>query len=237
LFLKLESIVSAALLFAALSAAQTAGNPQFNDAFDAALEAESYKDYDVAIEQLEKAAGIDPSRNVIWSHLGDIYYFRSSKRTGDAKQADLTKADLAYRNAIRLDPYNAPYHGHHAWILAKEKKLTEAQDEANKAASMDPAFAGKYYFDFGAALFTTGQDDAVLEAFQKSRAIGYIEANYQYGLALVNRMTMTPDGRIILAPGTVEAFLEYLRLAPDETNARNACDILGQFGAAPKPPC
>ncbi len=236
LFLKPESIVSAVLLFAALSAAQTAGE-QFNDAFDAALEAESNKNYDAAIQQLEKAAGIDPSRDVIWSHLGDVYGFRSSKLAGDVNQADLAKADLAYRNAIRLNPYNAPYHENHALILAKEKKLDDAQEEANKAASMDPAFAAKYYFDFGAVLLTTGQNDAALEAFQKSKANGYIEANYQYGLALVSRMTMTPDGRINLAPGTVEAFQEYLRLAPDGPNAKTACDILERLDAAPKPPC
>lgn len=211
--------------------ASMAKNKELNDAFNQGMDAEMQKNYEVAIQQFEKASTLGPTQPVVWSHLGDNYSLRSDKETGDTQQADLTKAAGAYSKAIELDAMNAAYHNNYALVLVKQKKLTEGQAELGKAASLDPPSAGKYYYNLGAVLSNNGQGDAAGEAFQKSVASGYVEAYYQYGLVLVGKATAAPDGKIIAPDGTIQAFQKYLELAPTGPNAQSAKDMLTTLGA------
>jgi tetratricopeptide (TPR) repeat protein len=206
-------------------------NKELNDAFNAGMEAETNKNFDVAIQQFEKASGLGPTQHVVWSHLGDDYYYRSDKETGDVKQADLGKAEVDYQKAIELAPGNAAYHNNYALILVREKKLDEGQAELGKAATLEPASAGKYYYNLGAVLANTNQNDPAADAFKKSMATGYTEAYYQYGLTLVSKATTSPDGKIVAPDGTVQAFQKYLELAPTGPNAQAAKDMLTALGA------
>ena len=192
------------------SEATLAKNAELNAAFNAAMEAETNKNYDVAIQQFEKASTLGPTQHVVWSHLGDDYYYRSDKETGDVKNVDLEKAAGDYQKAIELEPTNAAYHNNYALILVRQKKLDEGQAELSKAATLDPASAGKYYYNLGAVLANTNQNDQAGEAFKKAMATGYVEAYYQYGLSLVAKATTAPDGKIVAPDGTVQAFQKYL---------------------------
>ncbi len=206
-------------------------NKELNDAFNAGMEAENNKNLDVAIQQFQKASELGPTQHVVWSHLGDDLYYRSDKEPADAKQADLDKAAAAYQKAIELAPGNAAYHNNYALILVREKKLDEGQAELSKAATLEPASAGKYYYNLGAVLANTNQNDPAGEAFKKSMATGYVEAYYQYGLSLIAKATTAPDGKIVAPDGTVQAFQEYLELAPTGPNAQAAKDMLTALGA------
>lgn len=206
-------------------------NKDLNEAFNAGMEAETNKNYDVAIQQFEKASGLGPTQHVVWSHLGDDYYYRADKETGDTKEADLGKAAADYQKAIELAPGNAGYHNNYALILVREKKLDEGQAELGKAATLDPASAGKYYYNLGAVLANTNQNDQAAEAFKKSLATGYAEAYYQYGLTLVAKATTAPDGKTVAPDGTVQAFQKYLELAPTGPNAQAAKDMLAFLGS------
>jgi tetratricopeptide (TPR) repeat protein len=212
--------------------AALAKNKELNEAFNAGMEAETNKNWDVAIQQFEKAVAGAPSEHVIWSHLADGYNSRADKQTAaDLKQADLEKAAADYQKAIELDPMNAAYHNNYALILIKEKKLPEGQAELSKAASMDPTSAGKYYYNLGAVLANIGQNDQAGDAFKKSIAGGYTEAYFQYGLVLVNKVSQTPDGKTVIPDGTIDAFQKYLALAPTGPHAQDAKDILTGLGA------
>jgi tetratricopeptide (TPR) repeat protein len=211
--------------------ASLAKNKELNDAFNQGMDAETNKNYEVAIQQFEKASTLGPTQAVVWSHLGDDYYLRSDKETGDTQQADLTKAAASYSKALELEPPNAAYHNNYALILVKQKKLPEGQAELGKAATLDPASAGKYYYNLGAVLANTQQNDLAGEAFQKSMTTGYTEAYYQYGLVLVGKATASPDGKIIAPDGTIQAFQKYLELAPTGPNAPAAKDMLTTLGA------
>jgi len=213
------------------SEANLAKNKELNDAFNAGMEAETNKNFEVAIQQFEKASTLGPTQHVVWSHLADDYYYRSDKETGDAKDADLKKAEADYQKAIELAPGNAGYHNNYALVLVREKKLDEGQAELSKAATMEPASAGKYYYNLGAVLANTGQNDQAGEAFKKSMAASYTEAYFQYGLTLVAKATTAPDGKTVAPDGTVQAFQKYLELAPTGPNAQAAKDMLAFLGA------
>jgi tetratricopeptide (TPR) repeat protein len=82
-------------------------------------------------------------------------------------------------------------------------------------------------------LTNTGQTDAALEAFKKAIDAdpNYADAYYQYGIALMSKVTFGADGKMIAAPGTADAFNKYLQLAPDGPNAQAAKDMLASLGA------
>ncbi len=212
--------------------AALAKNKELNDAFNAGMEAENNKQFDAAIEQFEKGVSIGPMQHIIWSHLADSYGGRSATNEPDAaKQADLAKAAADYQKAIELEPREATYHNNYALLLVREKKLNDAKEELGKAATLDPSSAGKYYFNIGAVMANTNQNEAAAEAFQKSMAAGYAEAYYQYGLVMISKATSTADGKIVAPDGTVQAFQKYLEMAPAGPNAQSAKDMLTTLGA------
>jgi tetratricopeptide (TPR) repeat protein len=211
--------------------ATLAKNKELNDAFNAGMEAETAKKFDIAVQQFQKASEIGPTQHVVWSHLADNYSSLSDSETGDAKKADLDKAAADYQKALELDPQDAAYHNNYALILVKERKIDDAQTELGKAATLDPTSAGKYYYNLGAVMANINQNDAAAEAFKKAMAANYVEAYYQYGLTLVSKATTTPDGKIVAPDGTIQAFQKYLELAPTGPNAQPAKDMLATLGA------
>lgn len=212
--------------------AAIAKNKELNDAFNVGMEAEMAKKYDAAIEAFEKAAVIAPMQHVVWSHLGDNYAARATtNEPEDAKQADMAKAVADYQKAIEIEPREATYHNNYALILVRLKKIDEAKEELGKAATLDPTSAGKYYYNLGAVMANTNQNDAAQEAFKKAMAANYVEAYYQYGLVLVAKATSTADGKIVAPDGTIQAFQKYLELAPTGPNAQSAKDMLTTLGA------
>ena len=224
--------------------ATMAKNKALNDAFGAgktALEkaptetdpAEKVKDYDAAIENLEKAKTMAPEQNVIWGNLGDAYGGAAKVKTGADQQAMLDKGIEAYKKAIELKPDDAAYHNNYALLLAQSKKSDEALVELTKAAQLDPPSAGKYYFNGGAVLVNLGQNDAAGGMFRKAIEAdpNYAEAHYQYGLSLYAKATTAPDGKIVPPDGTKEEFQKYLELAPTGPNAETAKAMLTSIGA------
>lgn len=212
--------------------AALAKNKELNDAFNAGMEAETAKKYDAAIEAFEKGVMLAPTQHVIWSHLADNYGNRSTtNEPEDMKKADLDKAIADYQKAIELEPREATYHNNYALILVRAKKLDEAKAELNKAATLDPSSAGKYYYNLGAVMANTNQNDAAEDAFKKSADSGYAEAYYQYGLVLMGKATASADGKITPAPGTVEAFQKYIQAAPTGPNVEAAKQLLTTLGS------
>lgn len=208
-------------------------NKALNDAFNAAREAQTAKNYDGAIDAFTKASEMDPNQHVVWGNMADSYAARAATRTGDAATADYTKAAEAYQKAIIIKPDDAAYHNNYALVLAKNKKFEEAQTELTKAAQLDPQQAGKYYFNLGAVYVNTGQNDPAAEAFRKALELdpNYAEAYYQLGLTLFAKATTTSDGKIVPPAGTAEAFNKYLEVAPTGPNADSAKAMLEAMGS------
>ena len=102
------------------------------------------------------------------------------------------------------------------------------QAELKKAADLDPPNAGKYYYNLGAVLVNTGQNDAAGEAFKKAIELTptYADAYYQYGVTLVGKAAIDKDGKVVPPQGTKEAFQKYLELAPNGQWAQSAKEMM-----------
>jgi len=207
-------------------------NKELNDAFNAGVEAENNKQWDVAVQSFEKATTLGADQNVVWGRLADSYISLAGTKTGADQDAALAKGVAAYQKAIELKPDAPEYHNNYALALAKEKKFDEAQAELTKAAQLDPTSAGKYYYNLGAVLVNTGQTDQAIAAFKKAidSDPNYAEAYLQYGITLMGKASLGADGKMVPVAGTSEAFQKYLELKPDGKDAETAKAMLASLG-------
>jgi tetratricopeptide (TPR) repeat protein len=217
---------------------------ELNDAFSAGMTAitaaqaaptpaEKQKGFEEAVQALTKASEIGPTELAVWANLADAYMKLAGTKTGAEFDDAATKGLAAYSKAIELKPEDAATHNNYALALVQAKKIPEAQAELTKAAQLDPANAGKYYYNLGAVLTNANQGDAAVEAFQKAIAAdpNYAEAYYQYGVSLVGKASFGADGKVTPVPGTVEALQKYLSLAPNGQFAQPAKDMLTTLNA------
>jgi tetratricopeptide (TPR) repeat protein len=217
------------------NAAKISKQKELNEAFSAGVEAQTAKNWDVAITSYEKASGLDATQHVVWGRLADSYAALAKTKAGDERDGLLMKANAAYVKAIELKPDAPEYHINYAIALANEKKIPEAQAELAKAIAIDPTQAGKCYYNLGAVLTNIGQVQAAGDAFKKAIEAdpNYADAYFQYGITLLGspEVKIGADGKMVPVPGTSEAFNKYLQLAPDGPNAQSAKDMLASIGA------
>jgi tetratricopeptide (TPR) repeat protein len=204
-------------------------NQSYNDGI-AALEA---KNYDVAIENLNKAGELDPNQIAVWSHLAQAYQEQAAAKTGADHDAAVAKAIETYNKALTLKPDDASIHNNYALLLAKAGKFPDATSELEKAALLEPANACKYYYNLGALYTNAGQVDPALDTFKKAITAdpNCADAYYQTGINLMAKVTTTPEGKMVPVPGTVEAFQKYLSLKPDGPYAQSSKDMLTTLGS------
>ena len=203
-------------------------NKALNDAFNNAMAAKQAKQWDAAIDGFKKAAEIDPNQHVIFANLGECYMALAETKAGPEREAATTQGLEAYAKVVAMKPDDPAYHNNYGLALAKATKNEEARAELEKAATLDPAGAGKYYYNLGAVLVNTNQLEASGEAFKKAIEAdpNYAPAQYQYGMYLVSKATTTPDGKIVPPDGTKEAFQKYLQLDPNGAFAASAQGML-----------
>jgi len=212
--------------------AQMAKNKALNDAYTTGKNAVDAKQWDTAIESLNKAAEMDPKQGAVWTTMADAYVGKAKATPAEAS-ADYDKGFDAYKKALEIDPTDAGLYNNYALALAADKKLDDAKTNLAKAAQLDPPGAGKYYYNMGALLVNGNQGDAALEEFKKAVEADptYADAQYQLGMTLAAKATTDPKGRITPFPGTVEALQKYLELKPDGVNAASAKEMIAALGA------
>lgn len=214
--------------------AQLKKNKELNDAFNAGREAMNNKQWDVAVQSLQKASELDPNQHVVWANLADAYSGAAAAKTGQEQQDLYAKAIEAFGKAIALKPDDAAYYNNYGLLLARAKKVKEAEEQLTKAAQLDPTQAGKYYYNLGAVLQNTGQYDAAIDAFKKATDAdpNHAEAQYWYATALSSKITMSADGKVVAPPGMRESLEKYLALKPDGQFAQAAKDLLATIGGS-----
>jgi tetratricopeptide (TPR) repeat protein len=210
-------------------------NKELNDAFNAGMEAMNQKNYPAAAQAFDKASTIDPTQQAIFAQLGEARMRMADGKTGAEYESNIAEAMKAYTKAIELKPDDPGAHNNYALALGKAKKYPEMQAELKKAADLDPANGGKYYYNLGAMLVNSGQPEAAGEAFKKAIELTptYADAYYQYGVTLVGQAKIdSSTGKVTPVPGTVEAFQKYLELAPTGQWAGPAKDMLTSLGSS-----
>ena len=204
-----------------------AKNKALNDAFNQGMSGLQAKDFAASVEGFEKAAEIDPKQYAVWANMASAYEGLAAGKAGPDRDAAFDKAGTAYQKALELKPDDAGTYNNYALMLVKMKKVEEAHNMLHKAASIDPAGAGKYYFNLGAVMVNTGQNDAALEAFQECVKADANYANCWYFIGNVLSGKMTLEGDKAVAPeGMVPALEKYLALEPSGQFAEAAKSLL-----------
>ncbi len=209
-----------------------AKNKELNDAFNAGMTALQAKQFPQAVEQLTKASTMDATQLAVWSNLAGAYDSWSKETKGPESETALAKALETYPKAIELKADDPNIHNNYALALARAKKFEEAEAELAKASQLDPPGAGKYYYNLGAILVNTGQNDAAGEAFKKSIEAdpNYADAHYQYGIFLTGKAQVGENGSMSFPEGTREAFEKYLELKPAGPYADSAKSMVATMG-------
>jgi tetratricopeptide (TPR) repeat protein len=214
-------------------AAAMAKNKELNEAFGAAMAAKEAKNYDEAITKFTAAAAMDATQHVIMANLAETYEAIGAAKTGADQTAAYTKGAEAWDKAIAIKSDDPSYHNNYALLLAKNKKFAEAQAELDKAAAMNPAGAGMYYYNLGALYTNVGQMEPAGTAFKKAidSDPAHADAQYQYGVYLLSKAVTKADGTVTPVDGTQAAFEKYLELKPTGPFADAAKGMIQMIGA------
>ena len=178
------------------------------------------KQYEQAAAVFEQAAALAKDKNLIaiLSREADSYH--------KARMND--KAVDAYQKAIAAAPSDPNLHNNLGSVYADMGKVPEAQQEFQKSAELDPANASRAYFNLGVVMYNKGKMDEAADALKKSVGLDpkYADAYFLEAQALMGKASMTPNGKVVAAPGTVEALQNYLKLDPNGKYATTAQAML-----------
>ena len=216
-------------------ARREAAEEKFKDmtaAFDAGRELFAAKKYEEASIAFLKASEIDPSQHVILSNLAVSY--QRLKKYDQALESYEKALALLYTDP---DPKAESVYYFNIGILQGQKgKIKLAVEAMEKAAKLDPDRASQAFYNLGIVLTNSGQSSDATQAFKKAIEANPENANahYQLGINLVAMAEVTPDGKTVPAPGTIEAFEKYLKIQPDGRYAAQAKGMIQTLSASVK---
>ena len=198
-------------------------NKELNETFNDGMVALKMENYPAAVQSLRKASALDASQHVIWANLGDAQAKMALSTAGAGRSKLYGDAIASYDKAIEIDATNAAYHNNLGLVMVRAGKIDDGKMKLAEAAMLDPGNAAKYFFNLGAVMVNTANTEGAIQAFTKATEANpnYAIAYYQLGVALVGNAETQPDGTVVPADGTLEAFEKYIELEPQ-----------GQFTAA-----
>jgi Tfp pilus assembly protein PilF len=226
-------------------AAENAQISKLNGMLNQATQLEQAGNYDQAIALLKQASVEGGTHDLIWARLGDAQLMAAAKAPDKAAATTLYQgAADAYKKAVELKPNDGPYHNNLGQAYAKSGHPQEALAEYTAAAQDDPTHAATYYFNLGAILTNQGTYETNPDTKKKDleeanasfdKAIAakpdYAEAWYQKATNLLASATTDPKtGKMIVPPGTADAYNKYLELDPQGPHAADAKSILAALG-------
>lgn len=209
--------------------------------------------YDSAITAMKQATETKPDEGILWVTLGDAQLgsgdtaAKAAKSAGTsptdpAIQQKFTDAATSYKKAADLNAASKKPNPETAGVAYNQLGQAEARlgdakassDAYEQAAKAQPEKAGMYYFNEAATLYNAGKLPEASAAADKAIAADPKKADAFYikGQALIPQATVDPKTQKIVAPpGCVEAYQEYLELAPDGAHAADVKGILEGIGA------
>jgi Tfp pilus assembly protein PilF len=185
-------------------------------AFEEGVAATQAKNFDLAIQKFEEAAGVLPSCYDCYYNIGYAH----------AQKKDDKAAEAAWLKAVELKPDYAEALNALATLYNNQKRFDEAAAMSGKAAAAGGAIGGTggadAVYNQGIILWNQGKIGEAKVKFEETLKINpdHPEANYQFGMAQLN------EGNI---PGAIASFEKYLKLAPDGQFAAQAKAMLAQL--------
>ncbi|MBB5342564.1 tetratricopeptide repeat protein [Tunturibacter empetritectus] len=209
--------------------------------------------YDSAITAMKQATDTKPDEGILWVTLGDAQLGSGETAAKAAKAAGTSPTDPAilqkytdaassYKKAADLNAASKKPNPETAGVAYNQLGQAEARlgdakassDAYEQAAKAQPEKAGMYYFNEAATLYNAGKLPEASAAADKAIAADPKKADAYYikGQALIPQATVDPKTQKIVAPpGCVEAYQQYLELAPDGAHAADVKGILEGIGA------
>ena len=208
--------------------------------------------YDAAITGMQTATGAKPDEPILWVTLGDAQLGSANaaaaalktagKPADDATKQKFTDAEASYKKAIDLSTASkkpnpetiAVAYNQLGQAYGRSGDAKNSADAYDMAAKTLPANAGTYYYNEAATFYNAGMMDDAATAADKAIAADPKRADAYYikGQALIPKATVDPKTQKIVAPpGCVEAYQQYLELAPDGPHAADVKGILAGIGA------
>jgi len=179
--------------------------------------------YQEAIVALRRAADADPTQFAVWAQLGRAYSLVDRSQEGIE----------AYQKAIALKPEEAGTYNNLGQLYAKVGRVEDALKAFETAAQVNPAQAGQFYYNLGVTFYNAGNLQAAVEPLRKATEIDpqRADAFYLLGVCLFGTAESQIEGdvvKMVLKPGTREAFEQYLALEP---NGHFANDVKAMLAA------
>jgi tetratricopeptide (TPR) repeat protein len=212
--------------------------------------------YDAAIKAMQDATAAKPDEGILWITMGDAQLGSADTAAKAAKTAGTSPTDPAiaqkytdaaasYKKGIDLNAASkkpspeaaAAGYNQLGQTYAKMGNAKDSADAYEMAAKAMPANASMYYFNEAATLYNAAKLPEAGAAADKAIAADPKKADAYYikGQALIPQATVDPKtNKIVAPPGCVEAYQQYLELAPDGPHAADVKGILEGIGAQVK---
>ena len=208
--------------------------------------------YDKDIADAKNATTLRPTEPLLWVLYGDALSAKAdhdaaadranktNPLTDDNVKQEYADAITQYRKAAELEEANpkkdpgviATIYNQLGNAQAHSGAGTDAVASFDKAAAAQPQNAGMFYTNEAAVLFNAHQDEAALAAADKAIAADPSKPLPYYikGQELLAKATVDKAGKIVPAPGCVEAYDKYLELDPDGPQAPSVRETLAALG-------
>ena len=210
---------------------------------------------DVAVAALKPLVELKPDEPILWGSLGEAQLKQGDLATAAARAAktptndpailqNYTDAATSYQKAIDLNaaakkpgtPENlAAFYLNLGQALSKSGKLPEAAAAYDMSAKTAPATAATAYYNEAVVFYQANPQKLPEAAAAADKAIAAdpkkADAYYIKAQALIPGATADPKtGKFVLPPGCLEAYQEYLELAPDGSHAKEVQELLAGLG-------
>ena len=202
---------------------------------------------DEAVKALTSLTSMKADEPVLWASLGEAQLAAGDAAVKAARAAKTSTTDPAiiqtftdaaasYQKAIDLNatakkpsPENlAAYYLNLGQALSKGGKATEAGDAYEMAAKTSPTMAASAFYNEAVVLYQGNKTKEAAAAADKAIAADPKRADAYYikGQALIPNATVDAKNNIVLPPGCLEAYQEYLELAPEGAHAAEVKALL-----------
>lgn len=197
--------------------------------------------FDAAMTAMQQATTQKPDEGILWVALGDAQLGSADAAAKAAKaagkpvdatiQTKYADAAASYKKAADANAASkkpspetaAAAYNQLGQALAKSGDGKGASDAYEQAAKALPANAGMYYYNEAATLYNAGKLDDAAVAADKAIAADPKRADAYYikGQSLIPKASVDPKTQKIVAPpGCVEAYQQFIELAPENEQAR-----------------